>query len=46
MVTTDREMPYPRICAHRGFGTIAPENSMPAFGAAVSMGAEEIELDL
>ena len=26
--------------------TVAPENSMPAFGAAVAMGAEEIEFDL
>lgn len=42
----DEIMPYPRICAHRGFNTIAPENSMPAFGAAVAMGAEEIEFDL
>lgn len=39
-------MPYPRVCAHRGFHTIAPENSMAAFGAAVAMGAEEIEFDL
>jgi len=39
-------MPYPRVCAHRGFSKIAPENSMPAFGAAVAMGAEEIEFDL
>jgi len=39
-------MPYPRICAHRGFHTIAPENSLPAFGAAVAMGAEEIAVDL
>lgn len=39
-------MPYPRVCAHRGFNTIAPENSMPAFGAAVAMGADEIEFDL
>jgi glycerophosphoryl diester phosphodiesterase len=39
-------MKYPRICAHRGFNTIAPENSMPAFGAAVALGAEEIEFDL
>ena len=38
--------PYPRICAHRGFNTVAPENSMPAFGAAIAMGAEEIEFDL
>jgi glycerophosphoryl diester phosphodiesterase len=34
------------MCAHRGFNTIAPENSMPAFGAAVALGAEEIEFDL
>jgi len=39
-------LPYPRLCAHRGFSTIAPENSMPAFGAAISLGAEEIEFDL
>jgi len=42
----DDAMPYPRVCAHRGFNTIAPENSMPAFGAAVASGAEEIEFDL
>ena len=39
-------MPYPRVCAHRGFSTVAPENSMPAFGAAIALGAEEIEFDL
>lgn len=42
----DKIMKYPRVCAHRGFNSIAPENSMPAFGAAVDMGAEEIEFDL
>ena len=46
IVEPDHKMPYPRICAHRGFSTVAPENSMPAFGAAVAMGAEEIEFDL
>ena len=46
IVKHDTLMPYPRICAHRGFNTIAPENSMPAFGAAVAMGADEIEFDL
>lgn len=46
IVKHDKLMPYPRVCAHRGFNTIAPENSMPAFGAAVAMGAEEIEFDL
>ena len=39
-------MKYPRICAHRGFNSVAPENSMAAFGAAVALGAEEIEFDL
>ena len=46
IVQPDAVMGYPRVCAHRGFNTIAPENSMPAFGAAVAMGAEEIEFDL
>ncbi len=46
IVLKEKDMPYPRICAHRGFNTIAPENSMPAFGAAVGMGAEEIEFDI
>ena len=46
IVKNDTLMPYPRVCAHRGFSTVAPENSMPAFGAAVAMGAEEIEFDL
>lgn len=46
LVSTDDAIPYPRVCAHRGFNTIAPENSMPAFGAAIAMGAEEIEFDL
>jgi len=45
-VRDDKRMKYPRVCAHRGFNTIAPENSLPAFGAAVSMGADEIEFDL
>jgi len=46
MVPGDAAMPYPRICAHRGFSSIAPENSLPAFGAAIAMGAPEIELDV
>ena len=46
IVRNDAVMPYPRTCAHRGFNTIAPENSLTAFGAAVAMGAEEIEFDL
>ncbi|MBQ4145054.1 MAG: hypothetical protein IJD36_00370, partial [Clostridia bacterium] len=46
IVKPDDIMPYPRVCAHRGFNTISPENSMPAFGSAIAMGAEEIEFDL
>ncbi len=46
IVRHDEIMPYPRACAHRGFNTVAPENSLAAFGAAVAMGAEEIEFDL
>ena len=38
--------PAKRLCAHRGFSTIAPENGMAAFGAAVALGASEIEFDL
>ena len=45
-VPDDLSMPYPRICAHRGFKTVAPENSLAAFGAAIAMGADEIELDV
>ncbi len=46
IVNDNHTMGYPRVCAHRGFNTIAPENSMPAYGAAVAMGADEIEFDL
>ena len=40
------KMPEKRLCAHRGFSTIAPENGMAAFGAAVALSASEIEFDL
>lgn len=46
VIRKDEWLPYPRLCAHRGFNTVAPENSMPAFGAAVALGASEIEFDL
>ena len=42
----NKRMGYPRVCAHRGFHTQLPENTLPAFGAAVALGAEEIEFDL
>ncbi len=46
IIPDDKTLSYPRVCAHRGFSTVAPENSMPAFGAAVAMGTDEIEFDL
>jgi glycerophosphoryl diester phosphodiesterase/predicted amidohydrolase len=46
IVRHDEIMPYPRACAHRGFHGLLPENSLPAFGAAVAMGAPEIEFDI
>ena len=46
IIREEKNLPYPRVCAHRGFSTVAPENSLAAFGAAVALGAEEIEFDL
>lgn len=46
IVRNDIRMPYPRVCAHHGFNKVAPENTLPAFGAAVALGAQEIEFDL
>lgn len=38
--------PFPRICAHRGLSQACPENTLPAFGAAIAAGAHEIEFDV
>lgn len=46
IVLPNRLASYPRVCAHRGFHNIAPENSIPAFGAAVALGTDEIEFNL
>ena len=46
MILNNREMPYPRVCAHRGYSAVAPENSIPAYEAAVALGVEEIEMDI
>lgn len=46
IIRNEKTLPYPRVCAHRGFSAVAPENSLPAFGAAIGLGAEEIEFDL
>ena len=45
-IPREKDLPYPRVCAHRGFSKAAPENTMAAFGAAVALGAAEIELDV
>lgn len=34
------------LCAHRGMNLHAPENTLPAFAAAIQNGAKEIELDI
>lgn len=36
----------PHLIAHRGWSQRFPENSIPAFSAAVDAGADEIELDV
>ncbi len=46
LISDDKNHPYPRVCAHRGLRSAAPDNSLPAFGAAIALGADEIELDV
>lgn len=36
----------PQIFAHRGAKSVAPENTLPAFEAALAMGVDGIELDV
>lgn len=36
----------PVVIAHRGWSSLFPENTLPAFAAAVSAGADEIEFDV
>lgn len=38
--------PFPRVVAHRGLSGLCPENTLPAFAAAMALGAHEIEFDL
>jgi len=37
---------FPHLCAHRGLSQACPENTLPAFAAAMAVGAHEIEFDL
>lgn len=34
------------FCAHRGLSKLMPENTLPAFAAALALGADEIEFDV
>ncbi len=34
------------FCAHRGVSALMPENTLPAFSAALALGADEIEFDI
>ena len=35
-----------KFCAHRGVSKLMPENTLPAFAAALALGADEIEFDI
>ena len=35
-----------KFCAHRGVSALMPENTLPAFAAAMALGADEIEFDV
>lgn len=45
-MTTTPIWPYPRMIAHRGGGTVAPENTLPGFVAAQQYGYRAIECDV
>lgn len=46
IIAKDSLHPYPRVCAHRGMCDVSPDNSLPGYGAAIALGADEIELDV
>ena len=39
-------MKLKKFCAHRGVSALIPENTLPAFAAALALGADEIEFDI
>ena len=46
VVQDDENMPYPRLCAHRGWSNAMPENTLISLASAVALDADEIEFDL
>jgi glycerophosphoryl diester phosphodiesterase len=46
MTTSPRSWPYPRVLAHRGGGTLAPENTMAGLLEGVRRGYRAIEYDI
>jgi glycerophosphoryl diester phosphodiesterase len=40
-----KSWPYPRICAHRGGGTLAPENTLAGLRMGASLGHTMVEFD-
>lgn len=46
VVPNNTQMAFPRLCAHRGLSPAAPENTLPAIGIAVALGAPEVEIDI
>ena len=46
MTVADSPLPERGVCSHRGFNYEYPENTLPAFEAAVRLGAEMIEFDV
>lgn len=38
--------PRPRVFGHRGAAALAPENTLPSFAVAASLGADYLELDV
>jgi glycerophosphoryl diester phosphodiesterase len=42
---TPRNWPYPRVVAHRGGGTLAPENTLAAVDTGARLGLKMIEFD-
>ena len=41
-----KDGPRPRLFAHRGASGTAPENTLPAFAAALAAGADRLEMDV